>query len=90
MSILKSFCLTCKNSELKNELEKVLKAKEAVCCGGGQEFSYDFYHEFEKEKEIGRCDQCHDKVTSNDEAYRFEDDLIHADCIYDYLDQFKI
>ena len=52
--------------------------------------SYDYYHEFEYEKEIGVCDYCHKKITSNQEAYLFEDEMIHGDCLYDYMDKFKV
>lgn len=90
MSILKSFCIVCKNSELKKALKKELEPRIATSCFSPAEFSYDFYHEFEKEKEIGRCDECHDSIRENDEAYRFNDDLIHADCIFDYLEKFKL
>lgn len=54
------------------------------------EFCYDYYYEFDKEHQIARCDHCHKLIMSNDDAYKFEDDIIHADCLYDYMEKYKL
>jgi hypothetical protein len=54
------------------------------------EFCYDYYHEFDREKEIAICDYCNHIITSNEDAYKFEDVIIHSDCLYDYMEKYKL
>lgn len=86
MTIGKGFTLVCKAKDLKNKVKEIIERINSMI----PENSYDFYAELEYEKRIGTCDQCHDYITTNEDAYKFEDDLIHADCLYDYMQKFKL
>ncbi|MGY5239170.1 hypothetical protein [Clostridium tertium] len=90
MQILKRFTVACKAKDLKKELKKILERSVFMSSFGLPDLSYDYYYQFDDEKEIGICDHCHDSITTNHDAYKFEDDLIHSDCLYDYMEKFKI
>lgn len=90
MDIRKSFRVVCKAKDLRKELEKALRLNGAVGSLSLPDCSYDYYHEFQGEKEIGRCDECHEAITTNDEAYRFDDNLIHAECLIDFMENYKV
>jgi hypothetical protein len=87
---MKSLIVFCKAKDLKKELKTILERHIFMESFDLPDFCYDYYHEFDKEKEVGVCDYCHDIVTTNHDAYKFEDDIIHSNCLYDYMERFKI
>lgn len=80
------FVIACKGKNLRKTLEKVLKMNGANL----PENSFDFYPEYEKEVEIDTCAQCYDPITNNHSCYLVNGHLIHEDCLYEYMEQFKM
>lgn len=38
---------------------------------------------------VGRCAQCGEDIHDYDDYYDFENDIVHDDCVLDYIAQFK-
>ena len=45
---------------------------------------------YEQEHRVGKCAQCGEPVHDYDDYYEFEDgNLVHDDCVLDWIAQFK-
>ena len=48
------------------------------------------YYEENKPKKIGVCEQCSDPIYEGDDHYDIDGDMVHWDCLTDYMDKYRV
>lgn len=83
MTVKTNFIVVCKAKDLLGIIEERLREEEP-------KEEDDLSVPYGRVAKIGVCRNCSDDITTDHDAYCIDKGLIHSDCLYEYMERYKV